>query len=80
MKTVEITQGTPEWHAHRASHFNASDAPAMLGLSPYETPRELVERLATGISREVTPQMQRIFDEVHPLNAPRRPPAERSRD
>jgi len=33
MKIVNLIQGTPEWHAHRAQHFNASDAPAMLGAS-----------------------------------------------
>jgi len=77
MKTVELTQGTPEWHAHRAAHFNASDAPAMLGLSPYESRSELIKRLATGVEREVTPQLQRIFDEGHRVEALCRPLAEK---
>ncbi|AFC85877.1 YqaJ viral recombinase family protein [Frateuria aurantia] len=76
MKIVKLTQGTPEWHAHRSAHFNASDAPAMLGLSPYESRSELIKRLATGIEREITPQLQRIFDEGHRIEALCRPLAE----
>ena len=34
MKTIKLIQGTPEWNAHRAQHWNASDAPAMMGVSP----------------------------------------------
>ncbi len=48
MKTVDLQQGTREWHAHRAQHFNASDAPAMLGVSPYKSRAQLIRELATG--------------------------------
>jgi len=76
MQTHKLQQGTPEWHAHRATHFNASDAPAMMGVSPYETRSELVKRLATGIEREVTAEMQLIFAEGHRSEALARPLAE----
>ena len=33
MITHDLIQGSPEWHAHRAAHFNASDTPAMMGVS-----------------------------------------------
>ena len=46
----DFAQGTPEWHQHRATHFNASDAPAMMGVSPYMTRTELLTRMKTGIS------------------------------
>ena len=42
MQIVQLTQGSPEWHAHRAKHFNASDAAAMLGISPYMSRDELL--------------------------------------
>lgn len=52
MRICKLQQGTPEWHAHRREHFNASDAPAMMGVSPHETRAQLVRRLATGVSPE----------------------------
>ncbi|QHJ00078.1 endonuclease [Xylophilus rhododendri] len=76
MQTHKLQQGTPEWHAHRAQHFNASDAPAMMGCSPYETRTQLIHRLATGIAPEVTAEMQLIFAEGHRSEALARPLAE----
>lgn len=73
MITHELVQGTPEWHAHRATHFNASDAPAMLGCSPYETRTQLIHRLSTGIAPEVDVATQRRFDEGHRIEALARP-------
>lgn len=77
MKIVNLKQGTPEWHAHRARHFNASDAPAMMGCSPYKTRDQLVRELATGIGEDITPQKQRIFDAGHHAEKLARPLAER---
>lgn len=76
MKTVSLIQGTPEWHAHRALHFNASDAPAMLGLSPYKTRAQLVREIATGVADEVDEATQRRFDDGHRFEALARPLAE----
>lgn len=76
MKIVNLTQGTPEWHAHRAAHFNASDAPAMMGVSPYKTRAQLLREYATGITPEVDAATQRRFDEGHRLEAQARPYAE----
>ena len=45
MEILSFHQGSPEWAAHRAKHFNASDAPAMLGCSPYMTRSELLHRM-----------------------------------
>ena len=76
MEIVNLIQGTPEWSAHRATHFNASDAPAMMGCSPYMTRNELLHRLHTGITPEVDAATQRRFDDGHRAEALARPLAE----
>lgn len=76
MKILNLIQGTPEWHAHRATHFNASDAPAMLGVSPYKSRAQLIRETATGVSAEVDDATQRRFDEGHRAEALARPIAE----
>jgi len=65
MQTHELAQGSPEWHAHRAAHFNASDAPAMLGCCPFQTRTQLLHRLFTGVTPEVDAATQRRFDDGH---------------
>lgn len=77
MKIVKLKQGTPDWHAHRARYFNASDAPAMMGCSPYKTREQLVRELATGIGEDITPQKQAVFDAGHRAEALARPLAEK---
>jgi len=77
MEQVDLQQGTPEWHAHRAAHFNASDAPAMLGLSPYKSRSQLLKEMATGIIPEVDAATQRRFDDGHRFEALARPLAEK---
>ena len=77
MKIIQLLQGSPEWHAHRAGTYNASDAPAMLGCSPYESRNEFIKRMATGAEREVNAATQRIFDDGHRYEALARPLAEK---
>lgn len=69
MKQHNLPQGSPEWHAHRATHFNASDAPAMLGCSPYKTRTQLLHELKTGLAAEVDAATQRRFDDGHRFEA-----------
>lgn len=76
MQILELVQGTQEWHTHRATHFNASDAPAMMGCSSYQTRTELLDRLKTGIVPEVDAATQRRFDDGHNSEALARPLAE----
>lgn len=54
MNIIELTQGTPQWHTHRAQYLNASDAPAMMGCSPYKSRAELIRERATGITPTMT--------------------------
>ena len=77
MINMDLLQGSPAWHRHRKAHYNASDASAMMGLSPYTTRSELIHRLATGIEKDVTPSMQAIFNRGHELEAQARPWAEK---
>jgi predicted phage-related endonuclease len=73
MKIITAVQGSPEWQAHRANHFNASDAPAMMGTGKFETRTELLHRLATGEVKEVSQELQRRFDDGHATEAQARP-------
>lgn len=72
-----LIQGSPEWHAYRANHFNSSDAPAMLGASSYRSRTELLDQRATGLSAEVSAGTQYIFDKGHEFEARARPLAEK---
>jgi len=76
LKTLNLIQGTPEWAAHRAHHFNASDAPAMMGCSPYKTRSQLLHELHTGLTPEADAGTQRRFDDGHRFEAMARPLAE----
>jgi predicted phage-related endonuclease len=76
MKIHQLTQGSEAWLTHRANCFNASDAPAMLGCSQYETRSQLLGRLSTGITPEVGANTQRLFDDGHRFEDLARPLAE----
>lgn len=77
MQILTMPQGSPVWHQHRATALNASDAPAMLGISPYRSRADFVRERATGIAPDVTPAQQRIFDRGHAIEALARPRAEK---
>ncbi|QBL40484.1 hypothetical protein MG068_08165 [Stenotrophomonas sp. ASS1] len=76
MITVDLIQGTPEWHAHRATHFNASDAPAMMGCSPYKTRSQLLREFATGATIEHDAATLQRFADGHRFEDLARPLAE----
>lgn len=76
MKTHDLVQGSAEWLSYRAACFNASDAPAMLGHSPYKTRTQLLQERHTGIVPEVDAATQRRFDDGHRFEALARPLAE----
>lgn len=73
----DVAQGSPEWHALRASHFTASEAPAMMGVSKYQTRTQLLQAKKTGIAPEVDPATQRLFEQGHATEALARPIVER---
>lgn len=76
MKIHNLIQGTSEWQAHRAKHWNASEASAMLGCSPHKTRTQLLDEYATGLVPEVDDFLQGIYDNGHRFEALARPIAE----
>ncbi len=77
MRTVNLIQGTPEWHAHRAQHLNASDAAAMLSASTNHSRNDLIRELAAGVPREFSDFVQeRVIDPGHEFEAQARAIAE----
>ena len=76
MITHDLTPNTPEWLAYRATMFNASDAPAMMGCSPYKTRAQLLREMHTGLASEVDAGTQRRFDDGHRFEDLARPLAE----
>ena len=77
MKVHNVTQGSPEWHALRAAHFCASDAPAMLGLSKYKSRDALLREKASGLTPEVDAATQILFNRGHEAEEKARAIAER---
>ena len=76
MQIHNVVQGSPEWHALRANRFTASEAPAMMGCSPYMTRGDLLRQKATGIAPEFDEAAQRRFAAGHAAEAAYRPIAE----
>ena len=73
MKIHNVAQGSAEWHALRANYHTASEAPAMMGMSKYQTRTDLLAQKKTGITPDVTPSQQLIFDKGHATEALARP-------
>lgn len=73
---INHVQHSAEWHAHRASHFNASDVAAMLNISPYMARGDLLDYYARGVPEDIEPAKQKIFDAGHRYEAQARPWAE----
>lgn len=71
--THNLDQGSGAWHQHRQSHFNASDAPAMMGASRHRSRADMLREKATGITPEVAEATQRLFDAGHAAEAAIRP-------
>lgn len=73
MQVHNVQQGTPEWHALRSSYFTASEAPAMMGASKFQTRNDLLAMKKTGIVPEVTHAQQTVFDRGHATEEMARP-------
>lgn len=78
MELHNVIPGSPEWLALRAQPgtFTASEAPAMMGASPYMTRSELLAQKHTGLVREIDAGTQRRFDAGHETEAAFLPIAE----
>lgn len=69
MQIHNLIQGSPEWLAYRSTKFNASDAPAMMGVSPYKSRTELLHERFVGMAKEVDAGTQMRFDDGHRFEA-----------
>lgn len=77
MIITTLKSNTPEWLAHRRKHNNASEAPIMMGDSPYATRNELLYHKSTGLDKEFTEWFQKnVLDKGHEVEAMARPIAE----
>lgn len=73
MKIHNVAQGSAEWLALRAKFRTASEAPAMMGASKYQSRTDLLIAKKTGITMDVTPSQRFIFDKGHATEALARP-------
>ncbi len=80
MEILNLVQGSPDWHAARATHFCASEAAAAMGVSKYQTRDELLHQKHTGLAPEVDAAKQRLFDAGHAAEAGARAIAEQIAD
>lgn len=76
MNVLNVQQGSAEWLAARGARFTASEAPAMMGVSKYQTRSDLLRQKATGITADVDGAKQALFDKGHESEAAGRPLAE----
>lgn len=77
MRVVNVRPGSPEWLAHRVGCYNASEAAAMLGVSPHMTRDELLQLKLTGLQREFSDYAQkRVVDPGHRFEERARPLSE----
>jgi predicted phage-related endonuclease len=74
MQIHDLIQGTPEWSAFRLERRGASEAAAMLGISPLVTRTELLHMKATATAQEFSEWVQKfILDYGHQVEALARP-------
>ena len=73
MKIHNVAQGSAEWLDLRAQYRTASEAPAMMGASKYQSRTDLLIAKKTGITPDVTPSQQFVFDKGHATEALARP-------
>lgn len=64
MKILYLEQGSAEWHEFRKNHIGGSDAPIVMGVSPYKTRHELyLEKIGDEPAKNfMTSAMQRGHD------------------
>lgn len=70
MIIIDVAQGTPAWHALRAKHNTASEAPVMMNASSKMRRNDLLHMKATGSEKEICAWVQKnLFDKGHAQEA-----------
>jgi predicted phage-related endonuclease len=79
MQILNLVQGSDEWKAIRTKYCVASEAPVIMGASPYMKRDELLRLKTTGVEREISEWVEKfIFKRGHETEALARPIAEES--
>lgn len=74
MQIHKLVQGSPEWDQFRLQHHGASEAAAMLGISPTTRRNDLLKAKHTGLPKEFSRFVQeRVLDKGHAVEALARP-------
>lgn len=61
MEIIDVVQGTDQWHSVRRDHLTASEAPVMMGVSPFMTRDELMAMKKLGIEEEKSEYVKRFI-------------------
>lgn len=61
---IHLEQNTPAWEVWRQTRFGASDAAAMLGISPYKTRAQLL-REKQGVSTKISDYQRELYAAGH---------------
>lgn len=56
---MQLVQNTPEWHAFRRKRIGGSDAPIIMGVSPWKTPYQLWIEKTSGVQPSATAPQKR---------------------
>ncbi len=67
MKTLNLVQGTKEWQDARKEYCTASEAPIIMGDSPYVSRDELLRMKSTNEEEVITKWKQKVFDKGHQI-------------
>ena len=67
MRILELGQNTPDWLFWRQAGLGASDAPVIMGVSPYKTPEELWNLKKGFIEREKSNARQQRGHDLEPV-------------
>jgi putative phage-type endonuclease len=62
---LALDQGSEEWKQERLKRVTASQVPSLMGLSPYQTPLDLLREKITGQEIEVSSYKQVLFAKGH---------------
>lgn len=61
-KRVELEQGSEKWLSWRRCHITASNAAALLNMSPWDTPYSVYDQMINGAEKPMNEAMQRGKD------------------
>jgi len=77
MKSLDLSQGSPEWLTAREGQLTASLAPAMMGVGYQSRDKAMRSFLGLSEPEELTPFVKNMFEQGHISEANARPLAEK---